>query len=108
MRDQLALAEDPAQAVLRAAPAGWRLEAYDGRRARVAVWVATVLASRDGGQAIATWSTSHLTLGWTRAGWRLAAAAADEDGPAPAQVTSTPAAPAEFVAQVKRFQGWGG
>jgi len=107
MRDQLAVVGDSGEAVLRAAPAGCRLEAYDGRRARVAVWAATVLATSAGTQAICTWSTSRLTLRFGARGWRLAGLGVDEPGPAPAQVTSAPASPAAFVARVKAFRGWG-
>ena len=86
------------EATLRMAPVGYRIEAYSARRASVAIWQVTLLASAER-EPIAAWATSRAELVWSGGRWRVERFAPDTPGPTPAVLAptiSTP--PAEFVA----------
>lgn len=68
--------------LLRTAPLGYRVEAYDGRAASLAIWK-VVIAGGDAAGVVAVFDTTRLTLHWTATGWRVAAFGADVPGPTP-------------------------
>lgn len=68
--------------LLRTAPLGYRVEAYDGRAASLAIWK-VVIAGGDAAGVLAVFDTTRLTLHWTARGWRVAAFGADVPGPTP-------------------------
>lgn len=80
--------------LLRTAPLGYRVEAYDGRSASLAIWK-LVLAGADAGRVLAVFDTTRLTLRWTGSGWRVAAFGADVPGPTPDLPLSSQTIPTE-------------
>lgn len=63
-------------------PLAWRVEAFDGRRASVSVWTASILSASDVALPQSDWFTSRFDLEWLDGTWRLAATR-DEPGPTP-------------------------
>lgn len=80
--------------LLRTAPLGYRVEAYDGRSASLAIWK-LVLAGGDAGRVLAVFDTTRLTLRWTLGGWQVAAFGADVPGPTPDLPRSSQTVPTE-------------
>lgn len=89
--------------VLRMTPIGYRVEAFSGRRASVAIWQVTLLAT-PGRAPISAWSTSRAELTWASGHWQIERFDADVPGPVPSVTAPSPAgAPAEFVAAARGF-----
>jgi hypothetical protein len=89
--------------VLAMTPLGYRVEAYSGRRATVAVWQVTLLAASKR-PPIAAWSTSRAELAWSRGSWRVERFGTDVPGPVPSVTApATTEAPGDFVAAAQGF-----
>ncbi len=84
--------------VVRAVPLGWRVEAYDGRFAAVAVWKLGIVGS-SGGRVNAVFDTSRLRLVWRGGRWRVAEIVSDVSGPTPQPrpAGEVPGMPAEVL-----------
>jgi hypothetical protein len=91
------------EVVLRMTPLGYRVEAFTPRRATVAVWQVTLLATPER-DPIAAWSTSRAELVWTQGRWTVERFGVDMPGPVPS--VTAPAAPTdadEFVNAARGF-----
>ncbi len=91
------------EVVLQMTPLGYRVEAFTPRRASVAVWQVTLLATPERAP-IAAWSTSRAELLWSGGRWRVERFGVDTPGPVPS--ATAPAAltePGEFVAAARGF-----
>jgi hypothetical protein len=101
-----AAGDDP-QVLMRATPVGWRVEAYDNRAAKVAIWVTSVAGSlgqtsqpapiREG------WGTTTIQLRWAGGDWKQVDSAT-ADGPVPIADVSPPTAAPELVDQASQFK----
>lgn len=89
------------EVVLQMTPLGYRIEAFSARRATVAIWQVTLLATPERA-SIAAWSTSRAELIWSGARWRVERFGIDTPGPTPS-VTAPMAAttPGDFVAAAR-------
>ena len=93
----------PGDLVLRMAPLGYRIEAFSGRRARVAGWQGTLLATPTRAP-VAAWSTSRAVVVWSAGRWRVARFGRDVAGPVPSfTAPSGGSPPRAFVAAVDAF-----
>jgi len=103
-----ALAAGQGSIVFRQAVVAYRVEAFDGDRARVAVWNVGVL-TRDGvAPPQAGWAISTFDLVWERDDWRIWSETV-VPGPAPVLNDSTaPATPSQFVESLDGFVDFGG
>ncbi|MGD9734726.1 MAG: hypothetical protein AB7V58_03840 [Solirubrobacterales bacterium] len=91
------------EAVLQMTPVGYRVEAFSRRRATVAVWQVTLLATPERAP-IAAWSTSRAELAWSGGRWRVDRFGVDTPGPVPSVTApAAPSGPAEFVAVARGF-----
>lgn len=72
----------PEERVLRVGALGYRVEAWSGRTARVAVWKVTLVGTSTRG-VVANWDTSHLDLAWRSGRWWVTSFGPDTPGPAP-------------------------
>ena len=91
------------EVVLEMVPLGYRVEAFSARRATVAVWQVTLLATPERAP-IAAWSTSRAELVWSGGRWRVKRFGTDTPGPVPSVTApAATAAPADFVAAAQAF-----
>lgn len=67
--------------VLRSAPLGYRIEAYDGRSASVAIWTVAIAGTRRYGISV-EWRTLTIELAWTGRQWKVVGGAG-RNGPVP-------------------------
>jgi len=72
----------PEERVLRVGALGYRVEAWSGRAAQVAVWKVTLVGTATRG-VVANWDTSHLELAWRSGRWWVTSFGPDTPGPAP-------------------------
>lgn len=86
---------DGAAATYRQAVVATRVDAYDGDRARVAVWHVGVLAAGERFPPQAGWATSTFELVWERGDWKVWAETIAA-GPAPIIDDSAPPATADL------------
>ena len=101
-----AAGDDP-QVLMRATPVGWRVEAYDNRAAKVAIWVTSVAGSlgqtsqpapiREG------WGTTTVQLRWAGGDWKQVDSTT-ADGPVPIADVSPPTAAPELVDKASQFK----
>jgi hypothetical protein len=94
--------------LLRAVPVGWRLEAYTGDHARVAIWVTSVAGTLGGGSPSAVpvreaWGTTTVELRWVHGDWKLLETTTT-DGPVPIADTATPTAAAQLIPEAQDFK----
>jgi hypothetical protein len=93
--------------LLRAVPVGWRLEAYTRDRAKVAIWVTSVLGALDGSPdgvpVREAWGTTTVELRWVDGDWKQLKAT-NTDGPRPIADPDTPTATAELVPEAQQFK----
>jgi hypothetical protein len=93
--------------LLRAVPVGWRLEAYTGDRATVAIWVTSVLGSLGGppgGVPVQEgWGTTTVQLRWVGGDWKQLQSTTKE-GPAPVADAATPTAASQLVPEAQEFK----
>jgi hypothetical protein len=95
------------QVLMRATPVGWRVEDYDNRTAKVAIWVTSVAGSlgqtsqpapiREG------WGTTTVQLRWAGGDWKQVDSTT-VDGPVPIADVSPPTAAPELVDQASQFK----
>ncbi len=79
-----------------------RVDAFDGRRVRVALWRVGVL-SRDGMTSVgAQWAIVTYDLVWEDGGWKIWGETTSP-GPTPAETTTRAATPAELDATLQGF-----
>lgn len=91
------------EVILRMTPLGYRVEAFSARRATVAIWQVTLLAT-PARSAIAAWSTSRAELVWSGGRWRVERFGVDTPGPTPAVTAPSAAnAPGDFVALARNL-----
>lgn len=91
------------EVVLKMTPLGYRVEAFSARRATVAVWQVTLLATPERAP-IAAWSTSRAELAWSGGHWRVERFGTDTPGPVPSVTApATSVAPSDFVAAAQGF-----
>jgi hypothetical protein len=91
------------QVVLRAIPVGWRLEQYDGRTARVAIWATGIGGSINGTPVQEGWGVTTIRLRWTGGDWKELGATTTA-GPVPLADEQTPTAPSELVPKARAFK----
>jgi hypothetical protein len=85
------------EVILQMTPLGYRVEAFSARRATVAVWQVTLLATPERAP-IAAWSTSRAELVWSGGRWKVERFGTDSPGPTPSVTApATTSAPGEFV-----------
>jgi hypothetical protein len=93
--------------LLRAVPVGWRLAAYTGDRATVAIWVTSVLGSLGGppgGVPVQEgWGTTTVQLRWVGDDWKQLQSTTKE-GPAPVADAATPTAASQLVPEAQEFK----
>jgi hypothetical protein len=93
--------------LLRAVPVGWRLEAYTGDRARVAIWVTSVIGALGGPpQGVPVreaWGTTTVELRWVDGDWKLLKTTTT-DGPVPIADTATPTAASQLIPEARDFK----
>jgi hypothetical protein len=93
--------------LLRAVPVGWRLEAYTGDRAKVAIWVTSVLGALGGpSQGVPVreaWGTTTVELRWVDGDWKLLTTTTT-DGPVPIGDTATPTAASQLIPEAQDFK----
>ena len=93
--------------LLRAVPVGWRLAAYTGDRATVAIWVTSVLGSLGGppgGVPVQEgWGTTTVQLRWVGGDWKQLQSTTKE-GPAPVADAATPTAASQLVPEAQEFK----
>lgn len=95
------------EVVLQMTPIGYRIEAFSGNRASVAVWQMTLLGTSKR-VPIAAWSTSRTELIWMDGRWRVERFGSDSPGPVPAVTAPEPSStPADFVAEAQGFSPFG-
>lgn len=94
------------EVVLHMTPLGYRVEAFSTRRATVAIWQMTLLATPERAP-IAAWSTSRAELVWSGGRWSVERFGTDTPGPAPS-VTAPAASVAsgEFVPAARGFSSF--
>lgn len=78
-RESLSGATGPVWWLVR--PLAWRVEAFDGRHARVSVWEIQILAARDVAAPQSRYRTVEVDLEWSDGRWLLSDLA-EADGPA--------------------------
>lgn len=71
--------------LLRSAALGYRVEAFDGRSASVAVWKVSVTGT-SGSKVLAVFDTTRVRVVWTPGGWRVSEFGAEVRGPTPKTV----------------------
>jgi hypothetical protein len=93
--------------LLRAVPVGWRLEAYTGDRATVAIWVTSVagsLGGSPGGVPVQEgWGTTTVELRWVAGDWKQLQSTTTE-GPAPVADAATPTAASQLIPEAQEFK----
>jgi hypothetical protein len=93
--------------LLRAVPVGWRVEAYTGDRAKVAIWVTSVLGALGGpSQGVPVreaWGTTTVELRWIDGDWKLLTTT-NTDGPVPIGDTATPTAASQLIPEAQDFK----
>jgi hypothetical protein len=92
--------------LLRAVPVGWRLAAYTGDRARVAIWVTSVIGALSGPQGVPVreaWGTTTVELRWVDGDWKLLKTTTT-DGPVPIADTATPTAASQLIPEARAFK----
>jgi hypothetical protein len=93
--------------LLRAVPVGWRLEAYTGDRAKVAIWVTSVIGALGGPpQGVPVreaWGTTTVELRWVDGDWKLLNTTTT-DGPVPIADTATPTAASQLIPEARDFK----
>ena len=94
------------EVVLKMTPLGYRVETYSTRRATVAIWQVTLLATPERAP-IAAWSTSRAELIWSGGRWRVERFGTDAPGPVPSVTApATTAAPDDFVTTAQGFSSF--
>jgi hypothetical protein len=96
-------AVDDGKVVLRAIPVGWRLERYDDRRARVAIWATGVAGTLAGVPVQEGWGTTTVNLRWVGGDWKQLDTKTT-DGPVPIADPATPTAPSELIPKAQEFK----
>ena len=96
-------AVDDGKVVMRAIPVGWRLEQYDARRARVAIWATGVAGTLAGVPVQEGWGTTTVSLRWVGGDWKQLDTRTT-DGPTPIADPATPTAPSELVPTAQQFK----
>jgi len=93
--------------LLRAVPVGWRLDAYTGDKATVAIWVTSVLGAlggSPGGVPVReAWGTTTVELRWVDGDWKQLDTTTI-DGPVPIADTSTPTAASQLIPEAQEFK----
>jgi hypothetical protein len=93
--------------LLRAVPVGWRLAAYTGDRAKVAIWVTSVIGALGGPpQGVPVreaWGTTTVELRWVDGDWKLLNTTTT-DGPVPIADTATPTAASQLIPEARDFK----
>jgi hypothetical protein len=93
--------------LLRAVPVGWRMEAYTGDRATVAIWVTSVagsLGGPPGGVPVQEgWGTTTVKLRWVGGDWKQLESTTTE-GPAPVADAATPTAASQLIPEAQEFK----
>ena len=93
--------------LLRAVPVGWRLEAYTGDRATVAIWVTSVagsLGGPPGGVPVQEgWGTTTVELRWVGGDWKQLESTTTE-GPAPVADAAAPTAASQLIPEAQEFK----
>jgi hypothetical protein len=93
--------------LLRAVPVGWRLEEFTGDRAKVAIWVTSVLGALDGSPegvpVREAWGTTTVELRWVDGDWKQLKAT-NTDGPRPIADPDTPAPASQLVPEAQQFK----
>jgi hypothetical protein len=93
--------------LLRAVPVGWRLAAYTGDRAKIAIWVTSVIGALGGPpQGVPVreaWGTTTVELRWVDGDWKLLNTTTT-DGPVPIADTATPTAASQLIPEARDFK----
>jgi hypothetical protein len=93
--------------LLRAVPVGWRMEAYTGDRATVAIWVTSVVGSlggSPGGVPVQEgWGTTTVQLRWVGGDWKQLESTTKE-GPAPVADAAAPTAASQLIPEAQEFK----
>jgi hypothetical protein len=91
--------------VLTTALLGYRVDAFTGDKARVALWAVVVHGSEVGPSLAPAWTTSTLEVEWTGGDWKLASAmTAPGPGPVAQPDAGLVGAPASLITTARTFQ----
>lgn len=101
---QAALAAGRGDAWWVLAPLAVRVDAYDGDRAEVSVWVVRVVSRPGVATPQASWVVTTLELVWERGDWRVWSA---RDTPGPTPANDEMGTPASAVELDERLDGFG-
>ncbi|MEW6582364.1 MAG: hypothetical protein AB1416_06350 [Actinomycetota bacterium] len=88
---------------LRTIPLGWRIDAYGGHTAEVALWRLLVIATPTSPRSEAMATTLRMALRFRGGRWWIDRLIDDRPGPTP-DISSLATAPPEFVAQVESLR----
>lgn len=103
-RVRLGLGTIPAPVVIdRAAPLGYRVEAFDPGAATILVWRVGIVGSGATTELEQSWRTESVSLVWERGDWKVAGLAS-EAGPTPPLATTAVSTPGELFASIPGFQ----
>jgi hypothetical protein len=91
--------------VLTTALLGYRVDAFTGGKARVALWAVVVHGSQVGPSLAPAWTTSTLDLEWIGGDWKLARAiTAPGPGPVSQPDAGLVGAPASLITAARTFR----
>lgn len=79
-RERLEVSSGPVWWLVR--PLAWQAESYNGERARISVWVVTILSAAEVAAPQTEWMTVTVDLAWSERDWRVDAVL-DAPGPTP-------------------------
>lgn len=89
--------------ILRAIPAGYRIEGYGPTSATVAVWYVGIVGSGASVQPQESWRTETISLVWERGAWKVDSFASAA-GPSPAPATAKAEAPGVLFSVIPSFE----
>jgi hypothetical protein len=89
--------------LLRAVPVGHRVEQFDDKTARIAIWMTSMGGSLAGVPVQEGWGTTTITLRWAGGDWKQVDTKTT-DGPVPIADAATPTAPSELIPMAQEFK----
>jgi hypothetical protein len=95
---------DPAKVIFQTIPVRYRVELYDGARARVAIWTTGVGGYDDSSLTVQeAWGVTTVELKWIDKDWKETSATV-QDGPVPVADDAPPTPAQVLVGEAQRFK----